>query len=47
MSKTKIFYNGDFHTMNKEKPGAEAIACRDGVIIGVGKFNELGDLTKD
>lgn len=47
MSNTKIFYNGDFHTMNKERPGAEAMACREGVIIGVGKMYDLADLAKD
>lgn len=47
MSKYQIFYNGHFHTMNKEQPSASAVACCDGKILAVGAYNDFGQLLDD
>lgn len=43
----KIYYNGNFHTMNEALPSATSVACRDGKIIAVGNYTEFDDLAED
>ncbi|MBT4522192.1 MAG: amidohydrolase family protein, partial [Halieaceae bacterium] len=38
---TSVYFNGDIVTVNAAKPGAEAVAIRDGVILAVGDREEV------
>lgn len=38
---SKIFINGDIHTVDRENPVARAVAVRDGKFIAVGTNNEV------
>ncbi|KJF78102.1 hypothetical protein UA45_08405 [Morganella morganii] len=38
---SKIFINGDIHTVDRENPVARAVAVRDGKFIAVGTNDEV------
>ena len=38
---SKIFINGDIHTLDRENPVAQAVAVRDGKFIAVGTNDEV------
>ena len=38
---TEIYNGGDIVTLDPERPSAEAVAVRDGVVVGVGNRDEL------
>lgn len=44
---SKIFINGDIHTLDRENPVAQAVAVRDGKFIAVGTNDEVMQLRNE